>query len=209
MFAKSLSDHELQLELRNISADAMKVYIQMSGSSYTPEEFIKNYCAIELRKRHKLFITLETSRSDIIEYFSSFDKLNIINQMKIDMLIYDPVGEYPSDSRLRAIVEFKVNANCNLINADISRTSKLLEWLEGEARPVEGSRFGYQIVCTAYSPNDSTGIDRDNMSKLCQPTRNASELEYHSFCIDYDRNGKVHCAVIGMKVTPLKTQPTQ
>lgn len=183
----------------------MRSYIEMSAQDRVPERFIQVSCAVGLHREHRRLVTIETSRSSLKEYFpkstSRIDSipLHIANAgFKVDLLVYDPVGDDPDNAPLRAIVEFK-NAMGG-VDSDISRTAELLSALRDEAPPTEGTRFGWQALCVVYYNRDEVQSDIGNM-KVLSNKPGVCAPQWRVFPVERASRPRLYCGVVGLFVS--------
>lgn len=195
----------IRATLVTAAATAFHRYVELSGDAVEqrvhemPESFMQSYCAMELIRRHHLFVTIETNRSAFINWFrppSPFDR----KRFSVDMLVFEPNGPDPRNALLRAIVEFKTNLEYETLAEDANRVAKLLHTLRDTKRPVHDTRFGYQVVCV-YDKKGKLGWAKSKLQEF-RPKGAIVSVERRTKFECKSASGPLDVAAIGILVKP-------
>ena len=104
-------------------------------------------------------------------------------------------------------MEFKQDANQQKAKWDIERTRHVLAALSDEPTPVEGQRFGYQVLCVVYG-SDLVDLDVDNMGSVARDMQLGCEPQVRKFVFEPQNAQKLYCGVIGLVISAPR-MPTQ
>lgn len=204
-----LTNLSIQESILVFSQEAMLFFSRMSGMPPASETFIRNWCARRLHEKHGLIVTIETTRAQYEKWFlikGNLDELQLKNEYRIDLVVYNPIGKDPSNAEPRAFVEFKFGERLKGVSSDIERISKFLTGAYDHSLE-ESVLFGYQVVCTlSHRKADLISI-RQGLLSLTQGTEVTGNGSVHerSFpleIIDEGKRVRYWCGVFGIEVFP-------